>query len=376
MSFELPNLDTATFLGIQTQLVRRIPQFTRQWTDFNQSDPGITVLQLLSWLGESLLYQANAIPIETQQNFLRWVLGLPFSDTQWPYATAAKVDCDFPFLELQEVLAKVESGVPLTAERLQAAVLAFLAAPYLALTLADVNALALQTNRVIDEKEKAKPSATEPARVKRADAVVRGEATVVHILSDAVWSYTRPTTAGNTDASAEDGVWRSLLMYQPSADPDAAARLDTLIGTVSTHIAPRVLLGSAVRVAPARLTDINVAAALRCPNEVQPDVVLAAVTSTLQAYFDPTTGGDLGTGWTYDVPPDPQEVQHLIGGVPGVSAIDSFSLTYVPTMRLPDMAWLGANTLLADLPAGAPAMIYAGLPRLRSVTLSARKEAS
>ena len=36
-----------------TIFVFAYPRFTREWTDFNDSDPGITLVQLFAWLTES-----------------------------------------------------------------------------------------------------------------------------------------------------------------------------------------------------------------------------------------------------------------------------------------------------------------------------------
>lgn len=373
MSFELPDLDTATFAEIQTQLVRRIPQFTGRWTDFNASDPGITLLQLLSWLGETLGYQANAIPIEAYRNILRWVLGLPVSSAPWPYAQAAKKQYDSAFLDLQALLAQMERGARPSVDDLQAAVLSYLQVPYLAVTLLDVEVLALQTNAMIDAQQAQKPVTPPPARVGRADAVVAGDATTVFILPDAVWTYVRPVP-GNF-ASAQ-GPWQATLLLQPQADPAARTALASLLKAVETYITPRILLGTTVRVAPARLTDINIVARIRCSAGVLPEIVLDAVLTALANYFQPTTGGGQQTGWRYGQVPDPQEVLHLIVGIPGIVAVEAFNLNYVPTMRLADMARLGVDSLLASLPPGPPALIYEGLPRLRCLSLTAERAAS
>ena len=177
MAFELPDLDTRDSAALAAELIRRIPQFTTLWTDYNASDPGITQLQLLCWIGESLLYQANAIPLQARQNYLRDVLGLAFSTNITPYGTAADADNDFAFKALRQVLAQVDAGTPLTAAQLQRAVLAYRDEPYLALTLDDVQALALQANRMIEknwnDSERPPPK---PLLVKRADAQARDEA--------------------------------------------------------------------------------------------------------------------------------------------------------------------------------------------------------
>jgi predicted phage baseplate assembly protein len=66
-----PNLDDRTFEQLKAELVERIPVYTREWTNHNESDPGITLLELFAFLGESLLYRFNQIPDTTRTAFLR-----------------------------------------------------------------------------------------------------------------------------------------------------------------------------------------------------------------------------------------------------------------------------------------------------------------
>jgi predicted phage baseplate assembly protein len=66
-----PNLDDRTFEQLKAELVERIPVYTREWTNHNESDPGITLLELFAFLGESLLYRFNQIPDATRTAFLR-----------------------------------------------------------------------------------------------------------------------------------------------------------------------------------------------------------------------------------------------------------------------------------------------------------------
>jgi hypothetical protein len=368
MAFELPDLDTRDSAALQAELIRRIPQFTTLWTDFNASDPGITLLQMLCWIGESLLYQANAIPLLARQNYLRQTLGLAFSDNVTPYSKAAALDNDYAFEALRLVLAQIEAGTPLTDADLQRAVLGYRDAPYLALTLDDVQALALQANRMIQtnwEQNQCPPP--QPLQVKRADALARGEATQLYVLSDALWAYRLPSS-GNIRAPDARGWWRCVLLLDPPIDAaaaDAAKAESQLLDDVRRYVTPRVLLGNRVNVWAAQLTSINLRVELRCPPNVLPPVVLNAVLSALFAYFQPD-------GWSYDSAPVAESVQLLIESVPGVAALESLALDYTPTARLPDYAQLDVNALLADLPPGSPGPFYRGLPQLRCVELRAK----
>ena len=367
MSFELPDLDTRSGSQLQAELIRRIPMFTALWTDFNDSDPGITLVQLLCWIAESLLYQTNAIPLATQRNFLRLVLGLASNSNKTDYSRAAGKQNDVAFLALRQVLAAIDAGAPLSADTLQAAVLTFTAAPYAALTLSDVETLALETNLAIDASQSGSAPRAKPLKVRRADASVVGGETVVRILSDVRWTYVRPPAGNPVDPDAA-GVLRRVLLYQaPTAvTPGVAYAEAELLGAVCDHLAPRVLLGSRIRVVAARLTPIDIAASVSCPPHVAPAVVLRAVAQVLFAWLQP------GPSWAYGTAPRVDVAQNLIEAVPGVDQVLSIALGFVPTVLLPAMAELGVTALLADLPAQPPALLYGGLPRLRCLDLRAR----
>ena len=64
-----------TFEEIYRELRSRIPRYTPEWTNFNDSDPGITLLQLFAWLAEMTLYRMNQMP---RKNYLKFaqLLGL------------------------------------------------------------------------------------------------------------------------------------------------------------------------------------------------------------------------------------------------------------------------------------------------------------
>lgn len=71
MALISPTLDNRTFAQLREELIRRIPVYTPEWTDHNESDPGIALLELFAYLGESLLYRFNQIPDTARIEFLR-----------------------------------------------------------------------------------------------------------------------------------------------------------------------------------------------------------------------------------------------------------------------------------------------------------------
>ena len=67
------NLDDRQFVDLYNEALRRIPAYTPEWTDYNDSDPGITFLQLAAYLQEILIYRLNQVPLKNYQKFMELV---------------------------------------------------------------------------------------------------------------------------------------------------------------------------------------------------------------------------------------------------------------------------------------------------------------
>ncbi|MGR6320739.1 putative baseplate assembly protein [Micromonospora soli] len=70
-----PILDDRSYEDLKQELLKRIPVYAPEWTDHNETDPGVVLLELFAYLGESLLFRFNQIPDATKVAFLR-LLGL------------------------------------------------------------------------------------------------------------------------------------------------------------------------------------------------------------------------------------------------------------------------------------------------------------
>lgn len=71
MPLEAPVLDRRNFDELLRQARLRIPRYTPEWTDHNDSDPGMTLVQLFAWLTEMMLYEMNQVPRLTYVKFLQ-----------------------------------------------------------------------------------------------------------------------------------------------------------------------------------------------------------------------------------------------------------------------------------------------------------------
>lgn len=77
MAIPLPNLDDKTFAQLMEEAKAVIPRYTRDWTNFNPSDPGITMLELFAWINEMIIYRQNTITRETKWELLKLLMPAP-----------------------------------------------------------------------------------------------------------------------------------------------------------------------------------------------------------------------------------------------------------------------------------------------------------
>ena len=81
MPLTLPTIDDRRYQQLVDETLARVPVHTPEWTNFNQSDPGVTLVQLFSFLTENLLYRANLIPERNRSKFLQ-LLQIPLRTAQ------------------------------------------------------------------------------------------------------------------------------------------------------------------------------------------------------------------------------------------------------------------------------------------------------
>lgn len=76
MPLQLPNLDDRRYQQLREEALARVPVHNPEWTNFNESDPGVTLVELFAFMTENLLYRANQIPERNRLKFLS-LLGVP-----------------------------------------------------------------------------------------------------------------------------------------------------------------------------------------------------------------------------------------------------------------------------------------------------------
>lgn len=110
MALPQPNLDDKTFAALVAEATKLIPRHAPEWTDHNRHDPGITFVELFSWLAEMQQFYLNRVGTESHLKFLK-LLGLrPRGSSQ------ARADVTFNFKKPNDARLVVPRGAKLTTE--------------------------------------------------------------------------------------------------------------------------------------------------------------------------------------------------------------------------------------------------------------------
>jgi len=70
MALQVPNLDDRKFQDIVSEARSKIPLYCPKWTDYNLSDPGVTLIELFAWMVDMLLYRLNRVP---EKNYIKFM---------------------------------------------------------------------------------------------------------------------------------------------------------------------------------------------------------------------------------------------------------------------------------------------------------------
>lgn len=108
MGFEIPKISNATFDKLVKEALKRIPQLSREWTDYNIHDPGITFVELLAYLVEMQLFYLDQV---TESHYLKFLRLLGVEPRP---ALPSKTQITFDLSSDKAV--KVESGTELAAK--------------------------------------------------------------------------------------------------------------------------------------------------------------------------------------------------------------------------------------------------------------------
>jgi hypothetical protein len=195
MPITLPKIDDRRYDDLLGEALARIPIHTPEWTNFNRSDPGVTLIEVFAFLTETLLYRANQIPERNRKKFLQ-LLRIPLTS-----ATAARglvtVSNDAPTPNPEPIV--LGSGMEVSAGDL----------PFRTLRAVDV--LPVEARFYIKRKiANASPEIKQYYR--QLYASFRGEAPDIEPdLYEAVPFPTRDGTPVSLSETIDNSIWLALL---------------------------------------------------------------------------------------------------------------------------------------------------------------------
>lgn len=73
MPIQPPRLDDRSYEDLVREARALIPQYTPEWTNLGDADPGMAIVQLFAWMTELTLYRLNRVPDKTYVHFLNFI---------------------------------------------------------------------------------------------------------------------------------------------------------------------------------------------------------------------------------------------------------------------------------------------------------------
>lgn len=294
MPIPLPNLDDRTYADLTAQATALIPSLDPAWTNYNPSDPGITLVELLAWLTEMLLFQVNQVPAANTETFLKLLNG-----PDWVRSQGASLDD-----ATRQTILNLRDR-------------------YRAVTTADYEWLALNAWPQSTQAGQL-PGGGQLARVRcilrrdlsATDPVVRGADAPAHL------SLVVLPAAGQSETGLYDALWQFF---------DERRTL-----TTRHHV-----IGPAYR-------PVEISANLALRDDAPPQQALAAARQALLAYFDPLTGGASQQGWPFGRAVYTSEAAAVLERVTLVNYVEDVQVTApgAADRVQPDAVVLEANELV------------------------------
>jgi hypothetical protein len=273
MPIPLPSLDDQSYADLTAQALALLPALDPSWTDYNPSDPGITLVELLAWLTEMLLFQVDQVTPASTEKFLMLLNG-----PGWTRSPDVSLD------------AAIRATMIAQRER------------YRAVTAGDYEWLAL-TAWPLTPQAAALPGGGQLARVR---CVPR-----------------RDLTAADPAARQADAPAHVSLVALAAVDGGSA-----LYDALAEFLDERRTLTTRQHVVAPGYVPVQVSANLALLDGAVPLVTLAAASQALATFYDPHTGGPDQTGWPFGRPVYAAEASTVLERVPLVDYVEAVQVSY------------------------------------------------
>lgn len=277
MPLNVPDLDDRSFKELVDEALAMLPHYAPDWTNHNASDPGITLIELLAYFTEALIYRLNRITRATRINFLQLLTGTPPEGAEGQNGSSAD--------QLKAVLWQAVSD---------------LREPQRAVTASDYEAIVGAY----------------------ADSHTRSELKHIRVRCFEQTNLEDPEPLNRS----ENAPGHLSLVVVPAGEISHDA-LSTLLNDIRRMLESKCLLTTRLHVvAPFRLW-VNFRAEIYPLPHVAFEDVQARAAAALQTYFEPIAGGGPdGNGWPFGRTVFLNEINALLDQVPGVDYVHAVYL--------------------------------------------------
>jgi hypothetical protein len=238
MPLPLPRLDDYRYEELVAEAIARIPMLAPEWTDHNPSEAGITLIELLAWLTELVLYRVDQIPDANYQTFLRLLNNS------------------------QDVSEDLEVAVRDTIKQLRE--------PYRAVTARDYEELAIHTWK------------RDGTQIARAHCLPR-----------------RNLEAPNPQERFADAPGHVSLVVVPQSSSPTPRAAPEILADLYEFFKERRTLTTRHHVVNPDYVSFSIEANVEYYESALPRNVQNRVATQLKAFFSPLTGGEDGKGWAF-----------------------------------------------------------------------------
>lgn len=273
MPIPLPNLDDRSYADLTAEARALIPSLDPAWTNHNPSDPGITLVELLAWLTEMLLFQVNQVTPAGTGNFLRLLNG-----SDWARPDDVSLD------------AAIRQTIVRLRER------------HRAVTAADYEWLALNAWPQGDAAKKLPKLAR------------------VHCVPQ------RNLSIADPNKRREQVPAHVSLVVVPQTPPAPGAASD-LLDTVWKFFDERRTLTTRHHVVEPGYVTVEISANLALHDGALPDKTLKRARQALADYYDPLRGGPQQQGWPFGRAVYASEASAVLEQVPLVDYVEDVKVT-------------------------------------------------
>ncbi len=271
-------LDDRTYDDLVDEGIAMISRYAPNWTNRNPSDPGITLIELLAYFTELLVYRLNRVSLESKLRFLKLLRGVKWVESHLPSADHENVD-----------------------EALTVAVLE-LRRPQRAVTPSDFE-------QIIKEI---------------APNVVR------------VGFFAGQNLETTDEASREAHRAGHISFVIVTASELTSTQVDILLDQIKNELEPKRLLTTHLHVVKPLYLNIGLNVAVRMRRTAQRDEVNGLICKALTRYFSPVPGGGPdGEGWPFGRCVYISEIYEILDRVAGVDYVEDVCVLHLSTNEKP-----------------------------------------